>query len=64
VPDYPTRCGYHERERHCTETDTIRIMIDGKPVNLCKRHLKPEFHPEDIRKKLPGKIAQALRGLR
>ncbi len=54
-------CDYHERERKCSLAPVVEILIDGKPVKLCDRHQRPEYHPEDIRKKLPGKIARAIR---
>ena len=58
-----TRCGYRENDRDCRADPYLEIPIDGKLVKLCKRHLRPEFHPADIRKKLPGKIETALRRL-
>lgn len=59
--DADTRCDYHEREFRCADDAEMEIKIDGKPAKLCKRHLKPEYHPQDIRRMLPGKIAMALR---
>jgi hypothetical protein len=56
-----TRCGYHENGRHCPRSETVEITIDGRPVRLCARHQRPEFHPPDIQRKLPGKLAQAVR---
>jgi hypothetical protein len=55
------RCDYHERERHCPEPPTVEILIDGKQAKLCARHQRPEYHPDDIRRRLPGKLAQAVR---
>jgi hypothetical protein len=50
-------CDYHDRQRRCPESPSIEILIDGKPVKLCDRHQRPEYHPADIRAKLPAKLA-------
>jgi hypothetical protein len=57
-------CDYHEHDRPCRQPAVVEIKLDGKPVKLCDRHLRPEYHPEDIRKKLPRKLATALRRFR
>lgn len=43
-----------------------KLLASGREVRFgfCKRHLRPEYHPEDIRRMLPGKIAMALRRFR
>jgi hypothetical protein len=37
------------------------VKIDGKETGLCDRHSRPEFHPPDLHKKLPGAVKRAAR---
>ena len=54
-------CGYHEQDRACREAATVVIKISGRDVGLCDRHSRPEFHPPDLHKKLPGRLSRAVR---
>ncbi len=55
-------CDYNEDGRRCRESGIYGVQFDGKPVRLCDRHSRPEFHPPDLHKKLPGRVKRALRG--
>jgi hypothetical protein len=58
------RCGYYERNRHCPDPGVHQVQFDGKKYRLCERHVRPEFHPPDLHKKLPGPVKRAVRRLR
>jgi hypothetical protein len=33
--------------------------MDGRKLDLCEQHARPEFHPPDLHKKLPHWLARA-----
>ena len=47
------RCDYREVTR-CRESMVYEVQFDGRKHALCERHARPEFHPPDLHKKLPG----------
>ena len=49
-------CDYHERNRACLQVAVYEVKLDGRELGLCERHARPEFWPEDLRKKLPGRL--------
>ena len=51
----------HERGRACREPGVHEVQMDGKRLRLCERHVRPEFHPPDLHKKLPGAVKRVLR---
>ena len=53
-------CVYYERDRRCHETAIVTIRIGGRETPLCDRHSRPEFHPPDLHKKLPGRLKRAI----
>lgn len=57
-------CVYRERDRDCHEPGAYEIQFSGRKNWLCERHVRPEFHPPDLRKRLPGRIQRAIKGLR
>jgi hypothetical protein len=54
------RCDYRERNNHCRQDAAYEVQFDGRKVRLCVRHSRPEFHPPDLHKKLPGIIRRAF----
>ena len=59
-----SECGYTERGRACHEPGIHEVQFDGRKLRLCDRHSRPEFHPPDLRKKLPGRVQPAVDVLR
>ena len=56
-------CGYYEKNRACREAGVHQVQLDGKRRLFCERHVRPEFHPPDLHKKLPGPVKRAIRKL-
>lgn len=56
-------CGYHEGNRHCGAQAIYEAKIAGRDLLLCERHIRPEFWPPDLRKKLPGRLKRLAAAL-
>ncbi len=54
-------CEYYENYRRCANAADFEVAMLGRKVGLCDRHARPEFHPRDLHKRLPGAIRRTLR---
>jgi hypothetical protein len=46
--------------RSCREPAPHLARFDGREHPLCDEHVKPKYHPPDVRKKLPGIVKRVV----